>query len=920
MESFDQALGDFSKAIQLKPDYAEAYNNRGGTYHSKGYFDQAIEDLSASIKYNPNPAGTYNNRGVVSCDKGNFDDAIADHNKAIKLNPKFAEAYFNRANAYTGKRDFDDAIADYSKAIELRADYYFAYINRGNAYDSKGEVDKAIAEYNDAIKLEPERSIAYNNRGFAYRKKGNRAMNQAIADFSKVIQLDPEFTMAYYNRAEVRLRLREWEKARTDLMTAKKMGVDIVAAFCYDYENVADFKQKTGIQLPSDIAAMLNPDPSEPAGADTYIASGIDYCRKSKYDLAIRNFRMAIQLNPEAVDAYYYRGLAYHKKSESDRAIDDFTKAITLKPDYVDAYYSRGITYHNKGIFDKAIEDFSEVISLRPDYADAYYNRGAAYYSIGKFDQAIEDYDKAIDFNSDFAEAYKNRGMAYHHKGEIERAITDYTEAIRLSPKNPDAYYSRAVAYSNKDEIERAVTDYTKTIQLKPDYVNAYNNRGVAYFKKGEVNAAIDDYTEAISLESDYAGVYYNRGEAWLYLQEWEKAKDDLITAKDKGVDIIAAFRNDYKDVATFERKNQVKLPEDIAALIRQGFRNRYPRKEKVLDSDGKPLESQEVLNLLERFQNTDVSLGEYVKSSPYFGIETVPTEVFVIDGKTRDELIAAHRSSADILKPFLQGRDIRRWQVDPQDRWLIFAHRGIQIDSYPAILSYLEEYKGSLSKRGGEHEWYELQASIDEAESFVQTKLVCPHLYNTHTFALEADGFYCGHTCLIIPTDETWLCGLLNTRAVEWFYSQVSKQLRVGELEARGSYIKQIPVPNINATEKDLVRKLVDYLIYLQGQPTTNSEDLTHARDFAVLKYFEWIINGLVYEFYMPDVLQNADRDIFKHLMAEQLPEIDEIQGDKMSVLRSLYERLHDRENPVRVNLFFQDSLRPIRIIEDKW
>ena len=116
-----------------------------------------------------------------------------------------------------------------------------------------------------------------------------------------------------------------------------------------------------------------------------------------------------------------------------------------------------------------------------------------------------------------------------------------------------------------------------------------------------------------------------------------------------------------------------------------------------------------------------------------------------MIDGKTRDELIAAHRSSADILKPFLQGRDIRRWQVEPQDWWLIFAHRGIQIDSYPAILSYLEEYKGSLSKRGGEHEWYELQASIDEAESFVQTKLVCPHLYNTHTFALETDGFTVG-------------------------------------------------------------------------------------------------------------------------------------------------------------------------------
>ena len=176
------------------------------------------------------------------------------------------------------------------------------------------------------------------------------------------------------------------------------------------------------------------------------------------------------------------------------------------------------------------------------------------------------------------------------------------------------------------------------------------------------------------------------------------------------------------------------------------------------------------------------------------------------------------------------------------------------------------------------------------------------------------------GTPAYVIPTDEQWLCGLLNTLPVEWFYSQTSKQLDGGKLETRSAYIKQIPVPDINATQKDLVRKLVDYLIYLQKQPTTNSKDLAHARDFMVLNYFEWIIRGLVYEFYMPDLLQSAGRDIFKPLITEELPEVDEIQEDKMTFFRSLYEHLHHRKHPVRVNTFFQDGLRPIRIIEDKW
>ena len=89
---------------------------------------------------------------------------------------------------------------------------------------------------------------------------------------------------------------------------------------------------------------------------------------------------------------------------------------------------------------------------------------------------------------------------------------------------------------------------------------------------------------------------------------------------------------------------------------------------EKALGSEGKPLESPEVLGLLQKFRNAGPSLEEYIKEPSYFGIETVPTEVFVVDGKTRNELVAAHPSSVDILKPFLQGSDIRRWQVEPQD------------------------------------------------------------------------------------------------------------------------------------------------------------------------------------------------------------------------------------------------------------
>lgn len=654
--------------------------------------------------------------------------------------------------------------------------------------------------------------------------------------------------------------------------------------------------------------------------AEEYNIQGISLAKNGKYDPAIIYFRKAIKIDPDHVEAYCNIGIVYECKGEYYRAIEIYTEVIQHNPYCVKAYNNRGIVYGEKGQRDLAIKDFNKAIELKRDYAKAYNNRGAVYRAKGENDRAIEDCSEAIKLDPYYADPYNNRGAAYRNKGKVNLAIEDYDKAIELNPYFFVAYYNRGIAYQEKRDFDLANEDYNKAIELIPKHAHPYINRGNTYLLKGDSENAIKDYNKAIELNPELPVAYYNRGEAWLNQKEWVKAKTDLITAKDMGLDIVAVFRNGYKNVEAFEDKHKVKLPADIVSLVRQGFRYRYPMKGKELNSDGESLESPEVLDLLERFRNTGTPLGEYVKSSPYFGIETVPTEVFVVDRKTRDELIAEHPPSIDILKPFLQGQDVRRWHVETQNRWLILTYRGIEINNYSAILQYLEKYRDALDIKSDRQEWYELPIYLDEVERFEQPKLICPSLYNRQTFAVDLQGLICGHTCYIIPTEEVWLCGLLNTLAVEWFYSQVSEQFGTEGLEARSEDMKQIPIPNIDAMQKHLVRKLVNYLIYLQQQPTIKRKDLADSRDIAVFRYFEWIINGLVYEFYMPDVLQNADRDIFRHLMAEQLPEIDEMPEDKMSVFRSLYECLHDREHPVRVNLFFQDRLRPIRIIEGKW
>ena len=96
MGRYDDAITDYDKAIRLKPDFAEAYSNRGNTKEALGRHDDAIADHDEAIHLKPDFAEAYYNRGVSKVQQGRHDDAIADCNEAIRLKPDYAEAYINR--------------------------------------------------------------------------------------------------------------------------------------------------------------------------------------------------------------------------------------------------------------------------------------------------------------------------------------------------------------------------------------------------------------------------------------------------------------------------------------------------------------------------------------------------------------------------------------------------------------------------------------------------------------------------------------------------------------------------------------------------------------------------------------------------------------------------------------------------------
>lgn len=205
--AFGSAIKNFNKAINLKPNYEKAYSNRGNAYGELLKFGQAITDISRAIDLNPKYATAYCNRGRIHHKKRELDRAMQDLDKATKLDPFLAEAYNNRGAVYLSRRKYSRAIQDFNKAIGLSPKHAEAYNNRGTAFAQRRDFDSAIADFNVAIKYKPRDAQCYSNRGMAHYENGKNDL--AIADFTKAVELDPDnidfrhhLRMAYQRRPD----------------------------------------------------------------------------------------------------------------------------------------------------------------------------------------------------------------------------------------------------------------------------------------------------------------------------------------------------------------------------------------------------------------------------------------------------------------------------------------------------------------------------------------------------------------------------------------------------------------------------------------------------------------------------------------------------------------------------------------------
>jgi tetratricopeptide (TPR) repeat protein len=242
LNQFQDAIKNYTKAIEIDPEYASAYSNRGLAYSDLNQFQEAIKDYTKAVEIDPELAQAYYNRGLAYSDLNQFQQAINDYTKAIEIDPEDASAYSNRGNAYSSLNQFQDAIKDYTKAIEIDPELAQAYSNRGLAYSDLNQFQQAIKDYTKAVEIDPELAQAYSNRGLAYSDLNQ--FQQAINDYTKAIEIDPEYASAYSNRGNAYSSLNQFQDAIKDYTKAIKLQESLPDKGARVYLSLGDALEK----------------------------------------------------------------------------------------------------------------------------------------------------------------------------------------------------------------------------------------------------------------------------------------------------------------------------------------------------------------------------------------------------------------------------------------------------------------------------------------------------------------------------------------------------------------------------------------------------------------------------------------------------------------------------------------------------
>jgi tetratricopeptide (TPR) repeat protein len=252
---------------------------------------------------------------------------------------------------------------------------------------------------------------------------------------------------------------------------------------------------------------------------------------RNQYDAAIRQYRRAVDFEPEFAGTHDNLANALVKAGKFDEAVREYEEALRLDPNAEGVLLNLGLVEARRGNLSQAVKRFSEAIQARPDYAEAHSNLAIVYTKLGQRDAAGREYAAAVRADPRYAQGHYNFGVFLVRQGQLDEAVEQFEQAIRLDPGMFEAHFSLGQIAAARGDLAGAAEKYRDVLKLRPDSTEARSELGIALLRQGRMDDGLACLSEVVERNPQSAQAHGNLGRGLAMHGEWQRAIQELQTA-----------------------------------------------------------------------------------------------------------------------------------------------------------------------------------------------------------------------------------------------------------------------------------------------------------------------------------------------------------------------------------------------------
>ena len=564
---YPEAAIQFSNAIQVDPQFAEAHYRLAQTYLKSQNWTPAFQELDRTVQLQPDNLQArldMANLLLLARDAEQWKQAEEQIDAVLAKDPNNAPAHMAEAGLKNRRGDLAGALQEMQTAIRLAPDRWEQYVNLAALEVQMDQPDAAEASFKKAASLNPQASSVQLAMGGFYQQRSR--WSEAEQAFRRAIQLDPDnpetrsalarLYMAQGKRSEAEQLARQTKNDLSGTSTGYRMLGDFYFAIGDLEKAVAEYSD------------LYRQHSSDPQVKKNYIQLLI---LKGRLDEATTLNDEVLKANPGDVEGLIYRGQIQIRQGRGGEAADTLQQALHSDPENGVAHYHLGLAFDQMGNLARAESEWRDAVRLQPALSDAHKALAAAEMRRGDWDALSQTASQLVNLQPTLPDGYVLRAISDINRKQISQGEDDIRKAMEVAPQSPVGYIQMGNLRALQKQYNEAEKFYEGALQHDPNAADAVAGIANLYMAQKQPDKAVARVQDQLTKQPNNSNYHYILGALLLN-------KGDLISSE---AQLRRAVDLDKNNTDALLKLGQVQVAEgstDQAIATYQGFVRNNPR------------------------------------------------------------------------------------------------------------------------------------------------------------------------------------------------------------------------------------------------------------------------------------------------------------------------------------------------------